>query len=59
MIILGAYWVNSGFSRDSGWTTPGCSLVRKESACIAGGPGSIPGWERPPGEGNGKIYSKN
>ena len=29
------------------------SPVRKESACNAGDPGSIPGWERPPGEGNG------
>ena len=25
----------------------------KESACNAGDPGSIPGSERPPGEGNG------
>ena len=25
----------------------------KESACKAGDPGSIPGWERSPGEGNG------
>ena len=25
----------------------------KESACKAGYPGSIPGWERSPGEGNG------
>ena len=25
----------------------------KESACNAGDPGSIPGWERSPGEGNG------
>ena len=35
------------------------SSVHKESACIAGDPGSIPGSGRPPGEGNGKIYSKN
>ena len=25
----------------------------KEPACNAGDPGSIPGWERSPGEGNG------
>ena len=30
-----------------------CSLVSKESACSAGGLGSIPGLERSPGEGNG------
>ena len=30
----------------------GCS-DGKESACNAGDPGSIPGLERPPGEGNG------
>ena len=30
-----------------------CSLVGKESACSAGGPGSIPVLGRFPGEGNG------
>ena len=31
-----------------------CLMVDgKESACIAGDPGSIPGWGRAPGEGNG------
>ena len=30
---------------------------RKGSACNAGDPGSIPGSERPPGEGNGLQYS--
>ena len=30
-----------------------CSSVRKESACSAGDPGSIPGLGRSPGEGNG------
>ena len=29
------------------------SLVALESACSAGDPGSIPGWRRSPGEGNG------
>ena len=29
------------------------SSVSKESACNAGDPGSIPGWEIYPGEGNG------
>ena len=29
------------------------SPVGKESACNAGDPGSIPGWERSPGEGVG------
>ena len=29
------------------------SPVGKESACNAGDPGSIPGWERSPGEGAG------
>ena len=29
------------------------SSVDKQSACNAGDPGSIPGWERSPGEGNG------
>ena len=29
----------------------------EESACNAGDPGSIPGSERPPGEGNGLQYS--
>ena len=28
------------------------SSVDTESACSAGDPGSIPGWERSPGEGN-------
>ena len=28
----------------------------KESACNAGDPGSIPGWRRSPGEGNGYPY---
>ena len=28
-------------------------LDGKESACNAGDPGSIPGWDRFPGEGNG------
>ena len=27
----------------------------KESACNAGDPGSIPGWDRFPVEGNGKL----
>ena len=30
-----------------------CSSVGKESACRAGDLGSIPGWGRSPGEGNG------
>ena len=29
------------------------SSVGKESACNAGDPGSIPGWGRSPGKGNG------
>ena len=29
------------------------SSVSKESACNAGDPGSIPGWQRSPGKGNG------
>ena len=29
------------------------SSVGKESVCNTGDPGSIPGWERSPGEGNG------
>ena len=33
---------------------PGGS-VSKESACNAGDPGSIPGWESSPGEGNGNL----
>ena len=32
-----------------------CSLVSKESTYNAGAKGSIPGWERTPGEGNGNI----
>ena len=28
----------------------------KKSACSAGDPGSIPGWERCPGEGNGNPF---
>ena len=31
-----------------------CGSDGKESACSAGDPGSIPGLERYPGEGNGK-----
>ena len=31
------------------------SSVGKESGCNAGGPGSIPGSGRSPGEGNGKL----
>ena len=34
---------------------PGGS-VGKESACNAGDPGSIPGWGRSPGEGNGNPF---
>ena len=30
-----------------------CSSDGKESACNTGDPGSIPGWERSSGEGNG------
>ena len=30
-----------------------CSSVGKESVCNAGDLGSIPGWGRSPGEGNG------
>ena len=33
---------------------PGGS-VDKQSACNAGDPGSIPGWVRSPGEGNGNA----
>ena len=29
----------------------------KESTCHAGDPGSVPGWGRSPGEGNGNDYS--
>ena len=36
---------------------PGGS-VSKESACNAGDPGSIPGWGRPPGEGNGEWHGE-
>ena len=36
--------INRGFPHSS---------VGKESACSAGDPGSIPGLERSPGEGNG------
>ena len=32
------------------------SSVGKESACNAGDPGSIPGWGRSPGEGNGNPF---
>ena len=32
-----------------------CGSDAKESACNAGDPGSIPGSERSPGEGNGNI----
>ena len=28
-------------------------MISKESACKVGDPGSIPGWEKSPGEGNG------
>ena len=34
------------------WEFPGSS-IGKESACNAGDLGSIPGWRRSPGEGNG------
>ena len=33
-----------------------CNSVSKESACNAGDPGLIPGWERSPGEGNGSPF---
>ena len=32
------------------------SLVGKSSACNAGDPGSIPGSERSPGEGNSNLH---
>ena len=35
---------------------PGSS-AGKESACNAGNPGSIPGWERSPGEGIGYQFT--
>ena len=44
------YWVLSSSTSFTGF--PGGS-VGKESACNAGDPGSIPGWGRSPGEGNG------
>jgi len=34
------------------WGLP-CGSDGKESTCNAGDPCSIPGWGRPPGEGNG------
>ena len=34
---------------------PGGSVVKKKFVCNAGDPGSIPGLERSPGEGNGKT----
>ena len=33
-----------------------CSSADKESACNAGDPGLIPGWERSPGEGIGYPF---
>ena len=36
-----------------------CSSVGKESACNAGDPGSIPGLERSPGEGNGDTLQSS
>ena len=42
----GSYSEERGFPRRS---------VGKESACIAGDPGSIPGSGRSPGEGNGNL----
>ena len=32
-----------------------CTHTKKESACNAGDPGSVPGLGRYPGEGNGNI----
>ena len=43
-------------SRILAWRIPWIEepgIVSKESACSAGDLGSIPGWERSPGEGNG------
>ena len=43
----GHLWMNEGFLGGSGG---------KESSCSTGDPGSIPGWGRPPGEGNGYPF---
>ena len=43
-VYITILWLNQGF--------PGGS-VGKEPTCNAGDPGSIPGWGRSPGEGNG------
>ena len=43
-VLMSTYTCIRGF--------PGSS-VGEESACSAGDPASVPGWGRPPGEGNG------
>ena len=45
-------WENNNFSSSAYWGFPGGS-EGKASAYNAGDPGSIPGWGRSPGEGNG------
>ena len=46
-ILTGALFLRSG----GGVATTACGPAGKEPACNAGGPGSIPGLGRPPGEG--------
>ena len=43
---------------DSVWGFPGSS-DGKESTCNAGDPGSIPGLERSPGDGNGNLFQSS
>ena len=45
-------WVSDHY-----WAFPGDS-DGKESVCSEGGPSSIPGLGRPPGEGNGTLHLK-
>ena len=47
---MGVFTTARGFPGGSGFP---CGLVGKESACNPGDPSSIPGLERPPGEGTG------
>ena len=44
------------FSQPIGTTSFPDDSVGKESACIVGDPGSIPGWGRSPEEGNGNPF---
>ena len=56
-LIKGAQLANEKQVRFESWQPSPGGSVSKESVCSAGDWGSIPGWGRSPGKGNGNLLS--